>query len=88
MKTHKVIVLTSRFAQVLEFDRTFNLPKKEWISQLKGLNMFKDERILNIYDGRKYHICPYCGSIADGMDKETLCDECYELFGHMSINEL
>ncbi len=34
------------------------------------------------------HICMYCQGIAEGTQKDILCSECRETFGHYSYNEL
>ncbi len=35
-----------------------------------------------------HHWCKYCGGIAEGTDKDLLCDDCRELFGHTYYSEL
>lgn len=37
---------------------------------------------------RGKHVCGYCGNIANGTDKDLLCDECAKTFGHTRFSEL
>lgn len=36
----------------------------------------------------KIHRCKYCGDIVDGKERDRLCDECREFFGHTYYSEL
>lgn len=51
---------------------------------------FEEEGItvLRIAEKSKHHRCLYCNGIALGKDKDFLCDECAELFGHTRYSEL
>ena len=35
-----------------------------------------------------HHRCKYCGCIAEGKDKDILCEDCREVFGHTFYSEL
>lgn len=39
-------------------------------------------------DFRHMHTCRYCGKLTDGDDKDLLCPECQETFGHTFYSEL
>jgi len=41
-----------------------------------------------IIESTKEHFCQYCGQVAEGKDKNVLCQECRELFGHAFFSEL
>ena len=45
-------------------------------------------RVLRIVPARGNHRCMYCDGIAEGPDKKALCEECREMFGHYSYDEL
>jgi len=44
--------------------------------------------VQKIVTGKDHHVCKYCIRIADGKDKDLLCDNCRELFGHTFYSEL
>ena len=37
---------------------------------------------------RGFRACPYCYALAEGTQKDLLCGDCRELFGHSLISEL
>lgn len=41
-----------------------------------------------IIESTKEHFCQYCGQVAAGKDKDVLCQECRECFGHAFYSEL
>jgi len=41
-----------------------------------------------IIESTKEHFCKYCGQVAEGKDKNVLCQECRECFGHTFFTEL
>lgn len=45
-------------------------------------------KVTKVVTRRGHHICPYCGSIADGTDKGLLCEDCRDTFGHAFYHEL
>ncbi len=45
-------------------------------------------KIARIVPARGHHICMYCNGIADGAQKDILCDDCRDMFGHYSYYEL
>ena len=45
-------------------------------------------KVGKVVPARGHHICMYCGSIADGSQKDILCEECQMTFGHYSYNQL
>lgn len=47
-----------------------------------------DGYIEMIVPAKGHHICKYCQSIADGSDKDVLCKDCRDLFGHYLYSEL
>lgn len=52
-------------------------------------DLVKDGYKLNrIVLTKGHHLCQYCGGIALGTDKDILCAECHEIFGHMLFSEL
>lgn len=44
--------------------------------------------IVKIVPARGHHLCEYCKGIVDGSDKDILCDECIDVFGHFRYSEL
>lgn len=44
--------------------------------------------ILKIVNARGYHRCKYCQEITKGSNKDYLCEECHETFGHYLYSEL
>lgn len=45
-------------------------------------------KVLKIAPKKGNHLCMYCGSIAEGTQKDILCEECRSIFGHYSFYEL
>ena len=45
-------------------------------------------KIIKIVPAKGHHRCKYCGSIAEGSDRNLLCEDCRELFGHSLYSEL
>ena len=41
-----------------------------------------------IVPAKGHHICKYCNHIADGSDKDILCEKCRKTFGHTLYSEL
>ena len=54
--------------------------------------IFKEEnpnaKIVKISTQKGNHRCKYCSSICSGTNKDLLCDDCHETFGHMYYSEL
>lgn len=44
--------------------------------------------VTKIVPAKGHHLCRYCSGIAEGKDKNILCDACRELFGHTFYSEL
>lgn len=44
--------------------------------------------INKITPARGHHLCKYCYGIAEGSDKNMLCDNCRNVFGHTFYSEL
>lgn len=56
---------------------------------LEILNKKENENYTKIITvGPNEHVCPYCGMLAQGPDKNLLCKECRTDFGHSTIDEL
>ena len=52
-------------------------------------NMLKEgSMITKIVPSKGNHWCKYCGAIAYGSQKDALCGDCQERFGHYLYNEL
>ena len=51
---------------------------------------FEEEGIVvtKIVTAKNHHRCRYCMSIADGTNKDLLCEECKQLFNHTYYSEL
>ena len=47
-----------------------------------GIEIFK------IATASDHHRCRYCDCIADGKEKDLLCDDCRSIFGHAYYSEL
>lgn len=47
-----------------------------------------DVTIVKIVPVKGHHICKYCGHIAEGTNKDILCDDCKRIFGHYLYSEL
>lgn len=45
-------------------------------------------KVIMIAPAKGHHRCMYCGSIAKGSQKDILCGECRDVFGHYSYYEL
>lgn len=43
---------------------------------------------IRVVSSESYHICKYCGRIEKGINKDVLCKECREIFGHDLYSEL
>lgn len=43
---------------------------------------------IKIVPAKGNHLCRYCMGIAEGSNKDLLCDDCKELFGHTLFTEL
>lgn len=65
-----------------------NITKKKLFEDVKAYEESLGFKVLQIEYQRGHHLCPYCGSIAKGTDKDILCEDCRETFGHYSIEEL
>ena len=37
---------------------------------------------------RGHHLCGYCGAIVNGTNKDVLCEDCQDVFGHTYFHEL
>lgn len=65
--------------------------KKEWIDFINNNvpDYLKGHEILDVVNGDKYHVCPYCNvALVEGNDKDKLCYNCTTLFGHARYSEL
>jgi len=64
---------------------------KEVILKTFYVNRKKDGEEVSyvvIIESTKEHFCKYCGQVAEGKDKNVLCQECRECFGHAFYSEL
>ena len=43
---------------------------------------------IQIAEAKNHHFCKYCGTVTDGTNKDLLCSECSETFGHTFYSEL
>ncbi len=43
---------------------------------------------IQIAEAKNHHFCKYCGTVADGVNKDVLCLECHETYGHILFSEL
>ena len=41
-----------------------------------------------LVQAKGHHLCKYCHKIANGTNKDVLCDNCKYIFGHTLYNEL
>ena len=59
-------------------------------SEKDAIGTIKSEgyTITKIVPKRGNHVCKYCYSIAEGADKNLLCEECRMMFGHTFYTEL
>lgn len=83
---------------LLNDTHTFELTLKDWKRTeqdvLKLVNMKLANEGKAIYTEiktikRGQHICKYCyTNIVDSSDKDRLCDECREVFGHSFYSDL
>ena len=89
MKTNKIIIETKTYAIEIPLKKEVNLKKEDWIAQMqKFVNELITDKVVNIYDANRYHICKYCGKIVKGSNKNILCEDCREIFGHSLYSEL
>lgn len=61
-------------------------------------NLFTGKEILDdngnkytlekIFSAKNKHVCKYCGTVTEGSDKNLLCDDCRDVFGHTFYSEL
>jgi hypothetical protein len=58
---------------------------QEDINSYCKTNNYKVNKIANTNNS---HICKYCKGIAEGKEKDLLCKECRETFGHYLYSEL
>ena len=88
MKTDKIIVLTEEFACEVLLKKEWDFIKETLIDLVQKLEDFQDQNVVDVADANTNHICKYCGGIAQGTDKDVLCKDCREIFGHAFFSEL
>ena len=92
MKTNKIIIETKTYAIEIPLKKEVNVKKEDWIAQMQKVvnecNELITDKVVNVYDANRYHICKYCGQISKGANKDLLCEDCREIFGHSLYNEL
>ncbi len=79
VKLHKYYVLTKQ--ALYEYNAEDEAHCKEYA---KNDNL----KVQKIVPAKGHHICKYCNGVADGSNKDMLCDECRETFGHTFYSEL
>lgn len=62
----------------------------EYPSEDECRKAFEDEgiKVVKIGTASNHHRCKYCGGIANGKEKDILCDDCRMMFGHTFYSEL
>ena len=88
MKTNKLIVVTEKYSCVVPLKNKWDFPKEKFISLVQNAEAFKNDKVLDVADAHFYHICEYCGEIAQGTDEDVLCQDCRMTFGHAFYSEL
>lgn len=58
---------------------------KEYICSPDFIPFIREKREANV---RHMHTCRYCGKLTEGDDKDLLCPDCQEMFGHTFYSEL
>lgn len=86
MKTNKIIAFGEKTTLVLEFEEEYDCTEQTWLRFCH--EHYPEESIQKVYDAKKHHVCQYCGNVAKGTDKNVLCEECREMFGHAFFSEL
>ena len=89
---YKVLVETKDFISEMTLSKSekidISMSNKDLLTFLQSQEQFRGIPITNIVNARANHLCRYCGEITKGSDKDLLCDECKEIFGHSLYSEL
>lgn len=62
--------------------------KSHWDQIKSSLGENDMGELISITNASSHHLCGYCGQVVKGTDRNLLCDECRELFGHKYLSEL
>lgn len=81
--------LTKYFVQGVDNDKDYTY-ETYGKSREDVKRKFRSEgiNVVQIIEARGRHICKYCGNVVDGTDKNVLCCECSDEFGHYLYSEL
>ena len=62
----------------------------EYESEEECRKAFEEDgiKVEKIVTKNNHHRCKYCGGIATGKNKDLLCDDCRDIFGHTYYSEL
>ena len=55
---------------------------------LKASAQASEVKLIDFATAKDHHFCKYCDGIADGKNKDVLCTNCREIFGHSLYSEL
>lgn len=82
-KKSKYFVICEKNGNENHFD--FKATSKE-----ECINFYEKEGyvVKTVVSSKKYHRCKYCLGIANGTNKDILCEDCKDLFGHTYFHEL
>ena len=82
-KKIKFLVDGKKDGQIYEYE--YECTSEEELKEI--FNSYNIE-IVNFGKKSTHHRCGYCGEITKGKEKDLLCDDCRETFGHSLYSEL
>lgn len=84
--TDYIVSITEKDGQTTEWNN-WEAESENEIREALDSEYSNLERI-QIAEAKNHHFCKYCGTVTEGANKDVLCSECHDLFGHNLYSEL
>jgi len=84
--TDYIVSITKQNGQTIEWENWEAESENEIREALDS--EYSNLKRIQIAEAKDRHFCKYCGTVAEGANKDVLCSECHDLFGHNLYSEL